>query len=653
MNKTIALIALLLIVCALLCACGAREEPPAARVGPEEPPVDGGVTNVIDTNAPKTISSTEIVSFDCSFSTLVLSDPGSLGNSLYTLHAERKDGAAIGSYSNRDGLGSMSFAVDASFMDELQQLVASYDLAQYNGSSHSVSGLPDMFGSSINVEYASGEKIIAYDNQSGFLPLAAMNDLDELFLRAASPVPEPIPVSLAKEYGNDYASNHQMHTSIVFPTLGFTDIEGECTLPEGSEAMQLVIEEYMDRLRREAAESLEDQRAEAEASSADSGMFYSERRTQIERCDSVVVSFFEESEAFESDAWTGTLRQKRGHTYSAPTGRELRFADVFRDLDGLAEAVCAGLRAQYPDVSFDSDLEATIRDSVRGVSSSLSFTLSYGRATFCINGIDVCDRFEPLQVSLAFDDHPGLVKGCFLAAPESYMLPLQYDDSYSFPDTPGFRMTCDVDEDLLTAYWTLESAGQTAEENYYSEKPSCWFVRAGGRSLVYVNVPAGDVSMVCDIFELTESGPKLLDEVRMALEYDTCLDPQRMTMALNDYVVCDFIMLIPYGFYRVGEDGLPEHVGDTWGLYGPEVAMREFARVNPRSREDAAVSGGMWTLGKGKRLRPLATDLNSYIEFITNDGRICRFEIDGFTDRMQLDNFGGLTDIFEMPGEDR
>ena len=66
-------------------------------------------------------------------------------------------------------------------MVRLQEIVAYHDFAQYNGYSHTVSGLPDMYGERIDIVYASGERIYVHDNQSGFLGREAQKKLIALF----------------------------------------------------------------------------------------------------------------------------------------------------------------------------------------------------------------------------------------------------------------------------------------------------------------------------------------------------------------------------------------------------------------------------------------------------------------------------------------
>ena len=148
--------------------------------------IDGGVRHYVDENAPKVIESTQIVSFECYFSTLDLSiGDTALAGRVYTLKAAQNGG----SYATRAGgevYDDLTFTPDPHFFEQLQHIVSQYDFAQYNGQHYTASGLPPDFGAKLTVEYASGEYICASDNQNCFIPLDAMQALVELFREACA-----------------------------------------------------------------------------------------------------------------------------------------------------------------------------------------------------------------------------------------------------------------------------------------------------------------------------------------------------------------------------------------------------------------------------------------------------------------------------------
>ncbi|MBQ4647724.1 MAG: hypothetical protein IJB76_01020 [Clostridia bacterium] len=141
--------------------------------------VDGGVRKRFDSNAPKTINCTKPIAFECIFSTLTLIDEDELERSVFTLKAEITNGIVKASYKSRNE--GFAFTALPSFMEELQTVIADYDFAQFNGITYHVSGLPDMFGSSVSVSYESGEHIYSANNQDCFIPVEAMKKLMELY----------------------------------------------------------------------------------------------------------------------------------------------------------------------------------------------------------------------------------------------------------------------------------------------------------------------------------------------------------------------------------------------------------------------------------------------------------------------------------------
>lgn len=149
--------------------------------------IDGGVvTRNSGVDSPKVIESTDIISFNCelSFIATVFDEENELEGKVYKMNAvldNDKVKAKI-DWHDRSGNGDKdAFETDVSFMSKLQEIVSKYNLAQYNGYSHRVSGLPNMYGECIDIKYASGESIYAFDNQSGFISMDALVELIDLF----------------------------------------------------------------------------------------------------------------------------------------------------------------------------------------------------------------------------------------------------------------------------------------------------------------------------------------------------------------------------------------------------------------------------------------------------------------------------------------
>lgn len=163
---------------------------------PEPMEEDGGVTDNSNYDAPKVIESTFITNFQCDFSGIPLSEEDTyLSGRNYQLEAMFRDGAVKGYYRSYDRYGErtdIKFAASHDFLNDLQKIVAKYDLAQYNGLSITVSGLPEMYGAYLKINYASQEQIYASDNQNCFLPLEAMEELENFFRQQLPPVSDDV-----------------------------------------------------------------------------------------------------------------------------------------------------------------------------------------------------------------------------------------------------------------------------------------------------------------------------------------------------------------------------------------------------------------------------------------------------------------------------
>lgn len=161
---------------------GAEEAPPVdAPGGREEPLAPGGSSDYVDPDAPTEIASDEIASFSAYVSLrFELEQHPEVRDWYYArLEAERDGGQVRCRLEN--ATGEREFTRDASFLTALQEIVARHNFAGRNGVYHYTYGLPDDFGATVEIEYASGEQIRFSDNQSMDLPLEAVSELLELF----------------------------------------------------------------------------------------------------------------------------------------------------------------------------------------------------------------------------------------------------------------------------------------------------------------------------------------------------------------------------------------------------------------------------------------------------------------------------------------
>lgn len=150
----------------------------------EDIEIDGGVTKETVTNAPKHIKSTLIIRVTIEMSTVADGEENEYSGYVYNLNAALENGAVKGCYKCRDRYGSaveQRFRASVKFMSDLYRIVNEYDLARYNGERCFVAGLPDNYGATIDIMFASGERLYASDNETNFIPGNAVKEIVKLF----------------------------------------------------------------------------------------------------------------------------------------------------------------------------------------------------------------------------------------------------------------------------------------------------------------------------------------------------------------------------------------------------------------------------------------------------------------------------------------
>lgn len=295
----------------LLSGCADGHQPaPQTQGEPGDDPGDGYRDDQSDPDAPKTVTSKQIVSFDCWCSTLDDAEPGAVGNHIYRLRAKLENGAVKGTYEVRDAEEERSFRESHSFLSQIYELVERYDVAQYNGHRVEVHGLPGDYGVDLHIQFASGESISAYDNQDCILPYNFINELLRLFERGVAKPPVVLPLSAATQMEREVypgGSGEMCRPVYLLDEAGYDPL---------SAALAALNEQWRDG----AAGEMDYFR-----SAARGALFY-RAEPFVTRSDSQVVSFYERITRYESADWESALTSVQTHNLDAATGRELRDA---------------------------------------------------------------------------------------------------------------------------------------------------------------------------------------------------------------------------------------------------------------------------------------------------------------------------------------
>lgn len=649
MKRMVWIIAGVLVIMALtLVGCGSC----FSRTLPEEVEADGGVQKDTGYNAPKTIESTQIIAFRCNFSAFAMSaEDTRLANHAYKLEAVLENGAVKGSYyayTRYDG-ERKTFRASHRFMNDLQQVVAEHDLAQHNGLSYRVSGLPEGCGAWLTVDYASGEHIYASNNQSCFLSFDAMEALEILFRSQVEPSPEPLDLSVKEEFTTEVINGYRL--SIRYPslTLGHAHWDGAYRNGQGHDALDAALDGYNREVRMNQETVLNDTLRPAAEQMAGSGSseLYSLVDVYVTRSDDRVVSFYETTRHIGE---IGRQEFRRTFNFDTEAGKKLSFADVFTDARELPDLLADMFSATDPSLDKADDLTAKIGVSIQEQDGVVCFALANGGVHFFAEKSSLGGSVGIAHVMLSYKDYPELVKAYYRSVAENWMTRLEYDTDYILPNGTSLRIRWNApDAKSEGIVWTITVNGKIRTDNFYGYQPECWLIQSGRRAFLYLEEPTGDVSHLTRVYEFTDFGLRTCGQVAAAMYKEINCNPERLLMVNSDCVFSGAVMLLSYGIYRVGDNGLPVPVQeDEFGLIGPTLALTREVETLLANQYDSSVEDGTLMLKPGTMMTPFRTDKKSYVDFFDGEGNVCRFAIDGFTDAMNLNGVGTLEELLEQ-----
>lgn len=627
---------------------------------PDEIDVDGGVKDNTNLDAPKTITSTQIVTFECEFSTLDLPKEDTiLKNAVYLLEARLENGAVKGryQYTTLDGESQEhAFRKGHQFMTALQKIISEYDLAQYNGRSVHVSGLPDQYGASLAVKYASKETIDASDNQDNFLSIAVMEELEALFRvenklnNAQESSPTLLDLTVSEEFESEVINGH--FVSIRYPvlTLGYALWDGTYRGAEGYEALSDALDLYNTEIRMDI-ESQRNYTLRTEAQLADENTpmdLYAAADVYLSRNDNAVVSFWEN--VTWSTGQTAELTFRRTYNFNAKTGEKLGYTDVFTDLSTLPALLEKEFAEKYPELQSVSGVEAVIADSIEKENGLVCFALSNGGVQFFAEKNPLDGKTQGiLHITLLYEDYPYLVRPQYRDTPADFIMELSYGTDTVLPNGTTLCMTWNIpNEESMEIEWNISIDGSLYSETFEGYAPTCHVVYTQNIGYLYLQVPTGDVSKHTNVYKIKENEPVLLSQRNTAMYEEINYHPDRILMVTDDIICAGNIILQPYGLYRIAENGMPRLIEpNTFGLQGSTLRLTGEAEAVLADLMDVSREEGTITLKEGTLLTPYRTDKASYIDFMDETGKICRFAIDKFTDDMILGSNNTLEQLLE------
>lgn len=652
---------LLLTAAMLLTSCAKNKKD--IEVEMEE---DGYREDSTNSDAPKTITSTEITFFDCNFSTAPYEEGDTeLEYDSYRFSAVLKDNMVLGSFRATSQYGDgvqEEFEADITFMEDLQKIVSKHNLAENNGLYVEVKGLPDMYGADLRVDYASGESISAYDNESSFLSIAAMEAIEELFrgqlgsggntVTEANNLdsPELLDVTISEERLIEDVEGCFLEVTYPVFSLGYPYWDGTMRGVGGYEALQEALDTYNMTVRTNQESKLNSTLRNAAqqltANGEEPRELYSYTDAYVTRSDEQVLSFYEHITWYEW--WLEEQYFWGAYNYDVKTGEILKYEDIFADVEVLPALLTEAFQESYPEIEFSYMMDELIEEAIREETTSICFALGHDCVHFFAADYWLAHHRGGLHITIPYQEYPDLVKKEYQTASEDWMMELQYDTNYALENIGSLRMSWsrpyEGGEENL---WTVSVNGREYVESFYGYRPDCYLARVSGNYFIYLQLPTGDISQMTNIYEVTKRGVALLEQAELGMYGKTGANPEHILMYGNDMVFSEYVFLMPYSLYGVSENGsLVLATEDEYGIENMPLVPWEDIRVQEVDPENAEKVIGFTNVTEGTVMTPFRTDKKTYMDFLCEDGRVCRFEITGFTDAMVLDGLGTLPELF-------
>lgn len=540
--------------------------------------IDGGVRIDTSYDAPKEIQSTEITFFYCEFSNLTMMNKDTfLKNRVYQLKAVLKDDKVQGSYQTyvSGEKWEESFEVETEFMNAVQKIIKNHNLVQHNGHSYLVSGLPDQFGAKLEVEYESGERIYASDNQNNFLSIAAMEEMDKLFRKqfeAADEIiedggfPKVLDVTVSKQFFMENINGRYITLESPVIELGYEAPDGQWLNTDGYPALEEALSTYNKEEWEFHVGSRSTLRSAAESIVSNDETLqelYTYTDAYVTRNDTKVLSFYTFTRHFEG--WVREFYDWEVRNFHVESGKILNFEDVFTDLGQLTYIVAAELKAAYPDLHFQNNMDKLITAGMKE-NKGLLFALSYdGVHIFAENQYLSNEDTKGQHIVLAYSDYPEILKEVYRVTTKNWMLKLDYGVTYPLTPTMYFEMNWkNAGDDTEEVLWNTRVNGMENTERFYGYAPECYLICMEDRYYLYLRVPAGDVTLLTYIYEVRENGVMFRGEVNGAMHEEVNFNPECIKMYKSkDFDELEFGETLPFDIFAVGEEGYPMKLGET------------------------------------------------------------------------------------------
>ena len=389
----------------------------------------------------------------------------------------------------------------------------------------------------------------------------------------------------------------------------------------------------------------------------------------VRRADDAVVSFIEE---FTLNGGGEEETFFLGWNYDAQTGETIGPEQAFGPYDETAELLADRILEDYDTSVKRKTLVTSIGQALDD--EDVQWTMDPNGVTFWFDANTLEeDTGVPIVATLLYaeDEQEDFFPGIYgeQKAPWAMYFPEWYPacadlDLDGGPEFIRVFGGGPEDEDMVgwndSVIVNVDGKAFTLDEHGYDVAPM--LVKSGSKIVLYLQMTgAGDTDWI-DCYDLMDGEPEYLRQVEGApagLLYDELGDydferyqhiPERKFTDMRAFRLREWIHVLDYvpahrDYYLI-RDGAPGPVDDAWIIDDSSEWSLAQELTGTLIDGESGEEAGPVTLRRGDVLRIYRTDGESWMDFITGDGRIVRTDID-VSDYPQLVNGIEVMELFE------
>ena len=399
--------------------------------------------------------------------------------------------------------------------------------------------------------------------------------------------------------------------------------------------------------------------------------FEAEEEAMIRRADSNVFSVLYRGNKYEGGAHGYSYYW--GENYDTKTGELLRLDEVITDLEAIPGLVEEQLNVYWDPLYFYQDLD--LNQHFKEYQDSIAWTLDYYGITFYFNPYEIAPYASGMQiVTIPFADHPEVFVEKYTNGPESYGIQLNLETPFYYDvDSDGELnevVVCgSVTDDLIyvehNVYIDDECYEQSSYDNddympddavqitaYEIFTPRLIHLADGRNYLFIENLEDSDFR-TNTVYELTDGTVKMVQTLYSSLytewsDSEECIlrqaltDPYNFRMDTRTWVIGTHD---GYQTYYIGEEGY-SYTKEDYYTFAPNITFTALMDFELKLVDEYGNAGDAIAVKAGEELSYYRTDASLFADFILNDGRIARAELQWDEGTCYIDGIY-VEDLFE------